>query len=63
MLVETSMGGSLTLDSYVSNVAMEESEDLMLRRNERRRLGAVIIDLLATIRRWFGPGAHMLLYF
>ena len=24
MLVETSMGGSLTLDSYVSNVAMEE---------------------------------------
>ena len=48
MLVETSMGGSLTLDSYVSNVAMEESEELMLRRNERRRLGAVIIDLLAT---------------
>jgi hypothetical protein len=48
LLVETSMGGSLTIDSYVSAAGVNEGEGLMRRRQERRRIGAFIIEQFAA---------------
>eukprot|EP00505_MAST-04D_sp_SCG-Rhode-Island_P002799 Stramenopile-MAST_4_protein_2799 len=47
-LVETSMGGSLNLDSYVSAFDVRKGDMLMRKRHERRRMSAYILEQLAA---------------